>query len=477
MRDGEQQTGVILSKDEKIRIAEGLAEAGVHRIEAGMPIVSPSDNEAIKEIVKRNLGPQIFSFARCMKEDVKRAIDTGVNGVVMEIPSSKHMVELAYRWPMEKAIETSIEATKFAHDNGLEVVFFPIDFSRAELKWAIDLIEKVGQGRPHGRAGAGRHLRRLSPHAMKYFVTQVQSRIKKRLEAHFHQDFGMGVANTIMALSLGVEVMHTTVLGIGERSGNAPMEDVVMALKTMYGVDVGIDTTKLTPLANLVQRLTGVVVPTNKAIVGSGLYQIESGIIASWFKNCGEKYATELFPIRWSAVGQPPAEVVMGKGSGIDSVNMWLQRRRHAGVGRGRHEGAAGGQGLFAEEQEDAHARPSSAIWRARRSGGRSRRRSRAALSRLRRTTAKPRATSPGFLFSLTLAGRGLAPSKPIPSSDTACRRMMRPPTASAPAKMRGTAWRYRPQGAIMQRIARPVRVPWGYRNQFKVAPRNAAPI
>jgi isopropylmalate/homocitrate/citramalate synthase len=80
-----------------------------------------------------------------MKEDVKRAIDTGVNGVVMEIPSSKHMVDLAYRWPMEKAIETSIEATKYAHDNGLEVVFFPIDFSRAELKWALDLIEKVGK--------------------------------------------------------------------------------------------------------------------------------------------------------------------------------------------------------------------------------------------------------------------------------------------------------------------------------------------
>jgi isopropylmalate/homocitrate/citramalate synthase len=169
----------------------------------------------------------------------------------------------------------------------------------------------------------------VSPHAMKYFVQQVQKRIKKRLEAHFHQDFGMGVANTIMALSEGVEVMHTTVLGVGERSGNAPMEEIVMALKTMYGVDVGIDTTKLTSLANLVQRLTGVVVPTNKAIVGSGLYQIESGIIASWFKNCGEKYATELFPIRWSAVGQPPAEVVMGKGSGIDSVNLWLQ---HVGM-------------------------------------------------------------------------------------------------------------------------------------------------
>jgi len=325
LRDGEQQTGVILSKDEKIRIAEGLAEAGVHRIEAGMPIVSPSDNDAIKEIVKRNLGPQIFSFARCMKEDVKRAVDTGVKGVVMEIPSSKHMLELAYRWPLEKAIETSIEATKFAHDNGLEVVFFPIDFSRAELKWALDLIERVGKDGHMDALALVDTFGVLSPHAMKYFVTEVQKRIKKRLEAHFHQDFGMGVANTIMALSLGVEVMHTTVLGIGERSGNTPMEEVVMALKTMYGVDVGLDTTKLTPLANLVQRLTGVAVPTNKAIVGSGLYQIESGIIASWFKNCGEKNATELFPIRWGAVGKPPAEVVMGKGSGIDSINMWLQ--------------------------------------------------------------------------------------------------------------------------------------------------------
>jgi isopropylmalate/homocitrate/citramalate synthase len=260
-----------------------------------------------------------------MKEDVQRAVDTGVNGVVMEIPSSKHMLELAYRWPLEKAIETSIEATAFAHKNGLEVVFFPIDFSRAELKWALDLIEKVGKEGHMDALALVDTFGVLSPHAMKYFVTQVQSRIKKRLEAHFHQDFGMGVANTIMALSLGVEVMHTTVLGIGERSGNAPMEEIVMALKTMYGVDVGIDTTKLTSLANLVQRLTGVVVPTNKAIVGSGLYQIESGIIASWFKNCGEKNATELFPIRWSAVGQPPAEVVMGKGSGIDSINMWLQ--------------------------------------------------------------------------------------------------------------------------------------------------------
>jgi isopropylmalate/homocitrate/citramalate synthase len=226
---------------------------------------------------------------------------------------------------MEKAIETSIEATAFAHKNGLEVVFFPIDFSRAELKWVLDLIERVGKEGHMDALALVDTLGVLSPFATRYFVREVKKRINKRLEAHFHQDFGMGVANTITALAEGVEVMHTTVLGIGERSGNAPMEEIVMALKTMFNIDVGIDTTKLTPLANLVQRLTGVVVPSNKAIVGSGLYQVESGIVASFFKNCGEKNATELFPIRWSAVGQPPAEIMMGKGSGIDSVNIWLQ--------------------------------------------------------------------------------------------------------------------------------------------------------
>jgi isopropylmalate/homocitrate/citramalate synthase len=326
LRDGEQQTGIILSKDDKIRIAEGLAEAGVHRIEAGMPIVSPSDAEAIKAIVKRNLGPQIFSFSRCMVEDVKRAIDTGVNGVVMEIPSSQHMVDLAYKWPMEKAIETSIEATRFARDNGLEVVFFPIDFSRSEMNWVLNLIERVAKEGHMDALALVDTFGVVSPHAMRYFVREVKKRINKRLEAHFHQDFGMGVANTIMALAEGVEVMHTTVLGLGERAGNTPMEETVMALLTMYGVDCGIDTTRLTPLANLVAELTGAVVPTNKPVVGKALYQIESGIIASWFKNCGEKYATELFPVRWDAVGQPPAEVVMGKGSGIDSVKIWCEQ-------------------------------------------------------------------------------------------------------------------------------------------------------
>jgi isopropylmalate/homocitrate/citramalate synthase len=327
LRDGEQQTGVIFTKDDKIRIAEGLAEAGVHRIEAGMPVVSPSDQAAIKEIVKRNLGPQVFAFSRCMVDDVKRAVDCGVSGIVMEVPSSQHIIEYAYQWPLEKAIQLSIESTRYAHQQGLEVVFFPIDFSRADITWVLDLILRVANEGHMDALALVDTFGVVSPHAMQYLVRQVKARVNKRLEAHFHMDFGMGIANTIMAVAEGVEVIHSTVLGLGERAGNVPMEETAMALLTLYGVDIGLKYEKLYSLARLVQELSGHAVPSNRPVVGEALFQIESGIIASWFQNCGAKHPTELFPYHWEVVGQPPAKIVLGKGSGIDSIKGALRER------------------------------------------------------------------------------------------------------------------------------------------------------
>src|ERR1700687_6025292 len=296
LRDGEQQTGVIFTKDDKIRSAEGLAEAGAHRIEAGMPVGLPSDEVAIKEIVKRKLGPPIFAFSRSMVDDVKRALDCCVSGIVMEVPSGEHIIKYAYKWPLEKAIDLSIEATAFAHANGLEVVFFPIDFSRAEMKWVLDLILRVANEGHMDALALLDTFGVLSPHSIQYLVRSVKARINKRLEAHFHMDYGMGVANTIMALAEGVEVVHSTVLGLGERAGNVPLEETSMALLTLYGIDIGIKYDKLYGLANLVKQLSGHAVASNRPVVGEQLFQIESGIIASWFQNCGDEYTTELFP-------------------------------------------------------------------------------------------------------------------------------------------------------------------------------------
>ncbi|MDR7469031.1 MAG: pyruvate carboxyltransferase [Armatimonadota bacterium] len=326
LRDGEQQAGVVFTRDDKIRIAEKLAEAGVHRIEAGMATVSPADEEAIREIVRRRLGPKIFAFSRCMVSDIQRAVDCGVEGVVVEIPSSEHIIELGYQWPLQKAIDLSVEATRFAHEQGLYVVFFPIDATRAEPGWFLNLIEQVAtQG----------HMDALvlvdtfggsSPHAISYFTRQVQARIHKPLEAHFHDDFGMAVANTLIALSLGVEVAHVTVSSLGERAGNCALEDLALALLTLYGIDTGLRTETFYDLSRLVRELAGITLPPNRPIVGDMLFKVESGIIATWLARLQEKRPVELFPFHWGLVGQPPAEIVLGKGSGRDSLLYFLSR-------------------------------------------------------------------------------------------------------------------------------------------------------
>ena len=206
-------------------------------------------------------------------------------------------------------------------------MFFPIDFSRAEMKWVLDLITRVANEGHMDALALVDTFGVLAPHAMQYLVREAKKRINKRLEAHFHMDFGMGVANTIMALAEGVEVVHSTVLGLGERAGNVPhgrnCDGAADALwhrhrhQVRQALQAGASWCRSFPATRL--RRTG-------PVVGDALFQIESGIIASWWQNCGDQYTTELFPFRPEVVGQAAPKVVFGKGSGIDSIKNALQK-------------------------------------------------------------------------------------------------------------------------------------------------------
>ncbi len=319
LRDGEQQAGVVFTTDDKLRIAEALAEAGVHRIEAGLPAVSPADDKAVREMVKMGLPSTIYAFSRCMVDDVKRAADCGVAGVVMEIPSSHHLIEKAYRWPVERAIDASIEATTLAHELGLTVSFFPIDATRAGLVEYLDLLEKVATDGHVDAVGLVDTFGVLSPHGVQLFVRQTRERLGVPLETHFHMDFGLGVANTLLAVAEGVGVIQTTVTGIGERAGNTPMEETILALLTMYGMDTGIQTERFFDISKMVMERAGVSQPSNRPVVGERLYNVESGIISTWVRNVGDDLI-ESFPYRPELVGQPAPKLVLGKGSGLDSI-------------------------------------------------------------------------------------------------------------------------------------------------------------
>ena len=325
LRDGEQQAGIAFTREDKLAIARRLARAGVDRIEAGMPIVSPQDEAAIREIVEARLGPEIFAFCRCIVDDVELAKACGVTGVVVEIPSSTHIIERAYKWPLQRAIDASVETTLAARDAGLYTVFFTIDSSRAEFDWYLDLIEKVAAEGHMDALALVDTFGGVTPQAIPTWVARVRERLPGvSLEAHFHDDFGLAVANSIAALAAGVEVVHTTVTGVGERAGNTPMEDLALALRMLYGVEHGLRSEEFYALSRLVRERGGHQVPSNRAAVGERLFEVESGIIAGWYAQCVEDYPTELFPYHWDVVGQPPARVVYGKGSGLPSVALAL---------------------------------------------------------------------------------------------------------------------------------------------------------
>jgi isopropylmalate/homocitrate/citramalate synthase len=260
-----------------------------------------------------------------MVDDVKLAADCGVEGVVMEIPSSRHLIELGYQWSVERAIELSIEATSYAHEQGMAVSFFPIDATRASMEEYLSLVSRVAEEGHLDTLGLVDTFGVLTPHAVEKFVAISRDRLDVPLETHFHMDFGLGVANTLLAVTEGVGVIQTTVTGMGERAGNTPMEETVLALLTMYGIDTGIKTERFYDISKMVMELAGVSQPSNRPVVGERLYNVESGIITTWVRNVGDEL-TESFPYRPELVGQPPPKLVLGKGSGLDSIAAALDR-------------------------------------------------------------------------------------------------------------------------------------------------------
>jgi len=326
LRDGEQQTGLMFTIDDKVRIAEKLAEIGVHRIEAGTPIVLPQDETAIREIVKRNLGPEIFCFCRCMVDDVKRAADCGVDGIIIEIPGSEHLIELGYKWPREKALELPIQATNLAKELGLYTAFFTVDASRSDMEWLLFLIQHIAEEGHMDSLVLVDTFGVLSPQAVAYYVNTVRERISIPLETHFHSDFGMGVVNTVQGVLGGAEVIHTTVNGIGERSGNTPMEETVLALLMLYGIDVGIKYEKLRELAKLVEEISGVPMPLNRPFIGDLTYQLESGLAVEWFNNAADQAILELFPVHPRFVGNKMHDPALGKKSGRANIRTCAEK-------------------------------------------------------------------------------------------------------------------------------------------------------
>lgn len=277
LRDGEQTPGVCLRTPEKLKIAKKLDEIGIHQIEAGFPVVSNEEKRSIKAIVKEDLNAQILVLSRTKKSDIDTAIDCDVDGIITFMSTSDLHLEHKIKMSREEILNVCMNSIQHAKDHGLFVAFSAEDATRTDLDFLKKIYKKAdefGVDRVHIADTVGA----ISPYGMDYLVREIRSEIKAEIALHCHNDFGMALSNSIAGLLAGANAVSTTVNGIGERAGNAALEELIMSLKLIYDVDLGFDISKLCELSNLVEEMTHMKIPYNKPIVGKNIFRHESGI-------------------------------------------------------------------------------------------------------------------------------------------------------------------------------------------------------
>ncbi len=322
LRDGEQTPGVVFSVDDKIRIAEKLDEVGIERIEAGMPAVSKADYEAIKAICKRNLKAKIFTFARAMREDIDKAAECGADGVVIEVPIGYPKLKYQFNWTWENVLEKSSDCINYARSQGLYVVYFPYDTTRAREEDLTQLMLGIMKNSPPDSVGVVDTMGCALPQAIEYMVRKMKQLTGGiPVEVHTHNDFGMAVATELAGIAAGAEVVHSCVNGLGERTGNAATEELMVAMKILLGTDNDYKFDKIMSLCQLVESISGIPIAANKPIAGSRNYTRESGIgVDLVIKEPLAMFATD--PHIFGRTG----DIVLGKKSGKASVEYYLSQ-------------------------------------------------------------------------------------------------------------------------------------------------------
>ena len=314
LRDGEQTPGVSLSPEKKLNIAKKLDELGIDAIETGFPVISDGEREAVKMITSANLKAELCGLARTNKKDIDAAIDCGLNYIHTFIATSDIHLEYKLKMTRDEALSKAIEAVEYGKSRGLQVEFSAEDATRTDREFLKKVFGEVA------KAGADRI---DIPDTVGYSTPQYIAEITKDaidatklpVSVHCHNDFGLAVANAISGIQAGAQCAHVTINGIGERAGNASLEEFVMALNSLQFEqkwETNINTKLLYETSRYVSKLVGITVQPNKAIVGENAFGHESGI---------HTHGVLSNPLTY----EPISPEVVGR-------TRWLQVGKHAGI-------------------------------------------------------------------------------------------------------------------------------------------------
>ena len=279
LRDGEQAAGVAFNLEEKVAIAKFLDAIGIPELEVGIPAMGDEETRAIAAISKLDLQAKLLGWNRAVISDIKASIACGLNRVHIAIPVSGIQIAAKFHGQWRVSLQKLKDCISFAVDQGLWVAVGGEDSSRADENFLLDVAlyaQEWGASRFRFCDTVGV----LDPFTTYTKVKRLVSALMIPLEIHTHNDFGLATANALAGIKAGALSVNTTVNGLGERAGNAALEEVVMAIKRIYGVDLGINTRSLLELSQLVAAASGADVPPWKAIVGENTFAHESGIHA-----------------------------------------------------------------------------------------------------------------------------------------------------------------------------------------------------